>query len=292
MIILAVEKIKKYVPINDIDEIVYFEAYLTEAQEGFIAKYLGQSLTKELDDYVAAEQLPDSITLNALLAVVEPALCFYAYYLAIPALDIAHTSAGFAVVQNTNQAPASKERVANLRASMFDNAQKTVERLLLFLEKNTADYPTWASSDAYFEWTKYFVNSCAEFDKIVSIDESRLKYLQLRPSIEEAEQLHIEPAITAELAAEIRTQAFAGTLTAANRKIYELVKRASAYKAFAIHHNEPNKAATAEMYISRAVNTILATPADYPSAAALFPTTRTKRVQYFENLEENGFYIS
>ena len=70
-------------------------------------------------------------------------VAFDAFRSAIPHLDIILTPNGFGIVNNSNIAPASKERVERLINSLLDNRDNEIESLLSLLPKETG----WTSSD-------------------------------------------------------------------------------------------------------------------------------------------------
>ena len=65
----------------------------------------------------------------------EAFVCYSASYEAIPALDLIATPNGFAVVNNQNLAPASKERVAALRESYRQSKSRYVSALIVLLTR-------------------------------------------------------------------------------------------------------------------------------------------------------------
>lgn len=67
-----------------------------------------------------------------------------AFYYAIPSLDLVLTPNGFGVVNSTNIAPASKERVERLRASLIEAIDEGTDNLLFALILNEE----WCNSDA------------------------------------------------------------------------------------------------------------------------------------------------
>ena len=70
-------------------------------------------------------------------------VAFDAFRSAIPHLDIILTPNGFGIVNNSNIAPASKERVERLINSLLDNRDNEIESLLSLLPKETG----WTVSD-------------------------------------------------------------------------------------------------------------------------------------------------
>lgn len=66
-----------------------------------------------------------------------------AFYQAVPSLDLVLSPNGFAVVNTTNMAPASKERIERLRASLLEAYDGWADNLLFVLRLNDG----WLSSD-------------------------------------------------------------------------------------------------------------------------------------------------
>ena len=93
---------------------------------------------KEIFDDIADR--PDPSTAKVTMARI---VAFDAFRSAIPHLDIILTPNGFGIVNNSNIAPASKERVERLINSLLDNRDNEIESLLSMLPKETG----WTSSD-------------------------------------------------------------------------------------------------------------------------------------------------
>ena len=103
----------------------------------------------------SAETEADNSTVAALCLPLEKAIVCEAYKNAIPSLDLVLTPNGFGIVSNQNVAPASKERVERLLASLEQERDRNIEQLLLRL-------PTiegWEQS----EQGKYFVATMFPF---------------------------------------------------------------------------------------------------------------------------------
>lgn len=81
----------------------------------------------------SAETEADNSTVAALCLSLEKAIVCEAYKNAIPSLDLVLTPNGFGIVSNQNVAPASKERVERLLASLEAERDRNIEQLLLRL---------------------------------------------------------------------------------------------------------------------------------------------------------------
>ena len=112
--------------------------WLTASEQWLKEKICGEDTLAEivaLDDMNVVKMLASQI-------VVSDAL-----RRAIPSLDLVLTPNGFGIVSNTNVAPASKERVERLIASLETNRDNSIEQLLTQLWQIEA----WRESEQ-FEW--------------------------------------------------------------------------------------------------------------------------------------------
>jgi len=97
----------------------------------------------ESGDELAQSQPSRDEILMKLKVTMARIVAFDAFRSAIPHLDIILTPNGFGIVNNSNIAPASKERVERLINSLLDNRDNEIESLLSLLPKETG----WTSSD-------------------------------------------------------------------------------------------------------------------------------------------------
>jgi len=292
----TIQEIQQYIKVNVTSNVGSIIPFVKTAQEKYLRKYLGEDLLKKLDDYFNAENETTDEKLDALLPYVQSPLTKFAYYLAIPNFDVQINEGGFAVVSNGNLAPASKDRVQALRDSMLQLAYEDIETLLRFLEKNKADYDDWTSSDAYTIATNLLINSGEEFDKFVNIEQSRLKYQELRQTIENIEILQIEPIISKELSDEIKEEVKDDDISEENEKILTLLKRSVANLTWCDYLGDKPEATRfkrlGEHYLSEVKKILDNNIADYPlyEASDSYDSEKTS-YQQFENKEENKNFV-
>ena len=93
---------------------------------------------KEIFDDIA-ERPDNNITKVTMARIVA----FDAFRNAVPHLDLILTPNGFGIVNNSNIAPASKERVERLIASLLSNRDDEIEHLIALLVQEDG----WAQSD-------------------------------------------------------------------------------------------------------------------------------------------------
>ena len=176
--------------INDINEFIKFipTAYGYNPDADFtdfdvIRPFLEESeiwLKNELlgnDLFSFAETSSDTELKDAVSRVIA---C-NAYYSCIPFVDLIQTPNGFAVVQNTNQAPASKERVERLLNWTKMRNSQAVDSLI-YLIFSESDYNTlWRISDNYNRYTECLIITAASLQKYGRKDAQRETLDDLHP---------------------------------------------------------------------------------------------------------------
>ena len=184
----TVEALAKYIPsIVDIEEDQFssmFEKDLVKAERDLKLELLGGVYVElDNDDY--------------LKGLCESVVAYTAAVRFIPQIDLLLTESGFAVTSNSNQSPASKERVERLIATCKDNSGESVESLFLYLESNEDYLSAWQEAKIYTRFddmpcatNKEFTQYAIGWGKRYSID-----FYYLHPKMIEAREQFIKPKI-------------------------------------------------------------------------------------------------
>ena len=140
---------------------------------------------------------------------------------AIPSLDIVLTPNGFAVVNTSNLAPASKQRVDRLVGSMLSHRDDCINALLPEL----VGASKWlTSSQADFFGATLFPD-LAIVDSVGGTTGSKWeKYLELRPQVIDLEASLAEEWFSPELMSALRSENLRGDLTQKRSEIVRQVK--------------------------------------------------------------------
>lgn len=319
-IITTTETFQKYVNVAGTLKIETIKPFIEDAQQTYLREFLGETLLAEVDAFaqssttvpnwygMTAQQVTAALT--SLLPYVQCALAKFGLYVASPFLDLKVTDAGFSVTSNTNLAPASSDRVKRFTDGVLRAGYDNVETLLRFLEKYKDNYPSWVAGEGYTIHTKYFINSAEEFNKHVNIDNSRLRFRELRNTMENVELLQVEPVISTELAAVIKAEVLTGEVSAANLKILLYIRKAIAnltmYEAGLKTENLPNNNALLQVelgkldnyqrmgqyYLAEVKKVLDANPTDYPdyTGSSIFDAGKTSN-DFYENAEDNPTFV-
>lgn len=126
---------------------------------------------------------------------------------AIPSLDLVLTPNGFGIVSNTNVAPASKERIERLIASLLDTRDNCIEQLLTQLRT----FSTWKVSEQC-RWFTATLFPNLDLVSLCGIKEHRWeKYTELRSKVLDIEDSLAEEYFSHELMNVLRSEAVADT---------------------------------------------------------------------------------
>ncbi|MGB1317303.1 MAG: DUF6712 family protein, partial [Flavobacteriales bacterium] len=194
-------------------------------------KYLKPILdTAEYANQVAAA---GSATGNdlALYNEIKDALANIVVYLAVPKFDTNMTSHGFTVKKTETEAPASQARVQNFRLSCLHDAMIGFDELLTFLETNKATYTDWAGGEGYTELKQGFVNTTAQFNEFVDINDSRYLFMRLREDRTKVERTELKSFLGEALFAEIQAEIVSDTVSADNTALLPFIREAVSCRA-------------------------------------------------------------
>ena len=118
--------------------------YMNNEGTDFIKAVLGTTLYNELDeayeDAGTLEQLDEKW--QVLLPLCQRPLIYYSFLMYLPFGDVLVTDGGISVAKSDNSAPASAQRVENLKSALEEIAYSGREKLLKFLYAN-ADIYSW-----------------------------------------------------------------------------------------------------------------------------------------------------
>lgn len=216
------DEIKQYIAINQNFQFNSIKPDIKDA-EALVAE-LG--LDEETYATLAAEYDAGNLSdpMAALLPYVQRAIINYAYYKYISIGSVQVSDSGINVSRTDRAEPAPQWKVNKLESSFLNAGDKALDKLLEFLEKNTATYPDWLNSDAYTVLKENFLQTAKEASKFININGSRRVFLTLKTQINYVEEIIIRSLVCTPLYDQLKTQVKAGNLSQANADLVEKIK--------------------------------------------------------------------
>ena len=207
MILSTIEKFVEAIPTAVKTEFSAIKPFIDEAEADVIANLTG------IDLYNHISTLSDD---DRMKVVLRNLIASDAYARAIPFVDLIQTQNGFAVVNNSNMAPASKERVERLIAQCVRTVDSCTDLLIIQVLQETTARTEWAKFNGFNELTNCFFLTGRDWSNFSGqSNTSRGDLIKVKTSLLAFQKAILEPAISKvyvdELIGKIRT----GTLTAA-----------------------------------------------------------------------------
>lgn len=294
MIVKTATEIQQFITVDSNFDYKKILPYIPLAEDE-LKRILGPEQYTELDDYYNG---PNSgITeLDELLPYAQRPVVYFALVKGFAKINVSINNNGIGVVMNDNLAPASKERTADLKQSLVDDAWDAMEYMLQFLEDNMDNYPSWEASDAFAYQYQYLISSARKFDELYKIKRSRITFLDWRPTLEDIELQQIIPQIGQEMMDELKTQIKTSMLTAPNAKILPWLQKALAYLTAAEKVDpkqiDPRVQSSGEGYLMMAKAYMDENPTDFPTytASSAYDADLTS-YQPYENDEDINIVV-
>ncbi len=174
--ILSITTYKSHLPPNTITDGTKFDAFETRALYKFFPKFLGDTLV----DLVATGDADD----NLMTKIAAP-LANLTYLLSIPFFNVVLTSTGFGVVSNPNVAPASVERIKDLKEACLQAANDGMDQLLKYLEENYDGSGAGSEEPDYSSWNAcslndgHLITDASEFSSAIGFTVKRHLFVDL-----------------------------------------------------------------------------------------------------------------
>ena len=217
VIIINIEELKTFIPTIVGNDFARYKQYIDDAEAWLMKEITGKQLFDIINN-------GDAKLLDYARAIVANK----AYGDGIPFFDLVENESGFAVVSNTNLAPASQQRVAALQAATYRKLDEAVESLLEYLEETVGYHDEWKGSPAYTLLSNLYLTTVKEFRRYVVYPGSRREFMALKPEMLNAINLKIAPVISQQLSDQIIEQLRDDDLTPDNKVILENLRFAFA----------------------------------------------------------------
>lgn len=206
--ISTIEEIKKYVSINVTSSFIKIDPHFSRAERKHLVPLVGAVLfNSQVTAYNSALKKVDDMPVvqQGLHLLLQEALSNIGSLNYLAQAQLQMSDNGIRISVNNEMKTAFQWQIEDLKFQLGKDGFDVLEEILLYLEGNTATFPTWKTSDAYYEQKSYFVNTAAEFNKHFHINGSRLTYLMLRYLIGRIEEQDLKPLLGSDFYAELKT---------------------------------------------------------------------------------------
>lgn len=204
------KELKAVMKVNTAISFDMMEAPLRNAFRQYLVPLLGDVMVGEVVEIYEFGPNPDVLEQNTegaterekldsrLLEICKRANANLAFWNDFDEISMRITDAGFQRQKSDNGESFQqvyKYQEDNLRASLRNKGFNALDELLEFLYAHIAEYPEFASSQAYQDRKSAIVRSTADVNDVCFINGSRIVFLRLQPHLKFAEEMLLQPAI-------------------------------------------------------------------------------------------------
>jgi hypothetical protein len=137
--------LKTFAPINNLVDVATLFPFVKSAQDKYIIRYLGKDL------YVRLQQGVTDADLNSdeveLLALLQPALAWYALFDALPFINYQVRNKGVLSQGGDNTTNAGLTELKFLREEASSNAEYYLQQVVFYLCDNSKKFPEYCSDN-------------------------------------------------------------------------------------------------------------------------------------------------
>ena len=175
MIIENIDDFIKSIPTAEGTKFESIQPFIISSDSEIKTMFVGSDLYV----YIEALEDTDSIKTN-----FQNLIAFTAYQNAIPFVDLVQTDNGFAVVSNSNLAPASKERVERLLQWCKQSIDKTTDLLIMQFIASPTALAEWKKCSRFNNLTNCFFFTGIDFANYAKTDNgSRADFLKAKGTL-------------------------------------------------------------------------------------------------------------
>jgi len=230
-----------------------------------------------------------------LYALAEKIIVCKAFAEAIPSLDVILSPAGFAVINTDGRAPASKERIERLVASLNTSVDANTEVFLSRLHHS----PGWPDSAAGQWWSATFIPDLSEVHRFRGQDSMLDTYRSMRSIAVNFEQELAENYLGRNTLAEIRRQQFTAQELATlitmirDAELRYISSRMKSHQAVSVRANSLSGKCPDGHEVWHLIRPVLAQLAYYPALYRSWQSEMGHRLnpEPFVNNIPGGFYF-
>lgn len=240
-LISTISEYKKYISIDANTKVASLNPFRDEAEQLYLVDLLGQAFYDELNTAYAAAVVATpadpisslSAPLKLLFPYLQRALSYYTLLLAMPHLNVTVGELGTRQHRGEDSDPAPRWQQEKMLLSYLKSADTHADRLLNYLEANASgsNYATWFNGSFNTKRMGLIVYNTAIASKYIEINESRRIFKKLLPKIKDIEANYVVKQLGEAQYAEIVTQIKAGTLSANNKKLTDIIEPMVAKRA-------------------------------------------------------------
>lgn len=191
-----------------------------------LVEWISEAFWQEFKTAYDADSL--SAEQTALLPYLQRPLAKLAMYEYQQIGTVQFTESGLNRIETETHKSAYRYQETAYSNFMLLNGYEDLERLLVYLDTNKADFATWTASDAYTRHRSLFITYAGEFRRAYGKQVNRYVFEIMRPIMSDIETFAILPLLGEDQFNDLKAKLLAGTAGAEETELHNRIIRAIA----------------------------------------------------------------
>jgi len=228
MLIKGISEIKLIIPVSLSSDFQRIKPFIEESERVFIKPILGLPFYTALDNYYNAVAPTPDANYDLLKPYLHRPITYLAYWIGYDTLSLKFSDAGIHRVEKDGlTAPFLRQEKA-IKKQFKTTGYNQIDELFDFLHLNILNYPLFTEPER-----NLIVNNAKEFNEIFDIQNSHDLFLKTVKYQKLVEDFTIIPVIGKELYTQIKSEIKSSSLTAANKILFDELKKAVVFMTLA-----------------------------------------------------------
>ena len=210
MLLTDKREISIFLPTSVQDSAESILTLASDAEETYLLPVLGRPLFDYLDeqyqdiplddDWYLPQNRKDTPPVQKLVRICQEVIVYMTLAGNAGLFSVSLNDAGLNTASSQGYEEADEKRIDRFVKDAFKKGHRAIDRLLLFLEEDAQSREPsfrqlWKSSKYYYRNNDTLFTTAVEFDRYVSIDESREWFVKLLPDIRFCSDTHLCPQV-------------------------------------------------------------------------------------------------
>jgi len=227
MLFKTIDDLQKVLPFTANFEFDKLSPFIERAERELLIPFIGQAQYDELNDAYTAETDENDLypALLKLLKYARQPVAHGGFLLYIPFGNLNIGKSGFSVTETSDTKIASQWRIEDMKSESRASYFSGIESMLTMMETDYTQYPEWVGCNEYCTYKEGFVNTAIAFQEYVDINQSRMLFTKVKPTMKRLEIDAIKSVIGEALFNEIKTQILNRNVSANNSRLMVFISR-------------------------------------------------------------------
>jgi hypothetical protein len=192
-LINSIADLKKHLTVSANFDFNKVLPYTKRAQRKFIESQIGHEQLQAICAHVIDENSQEPM--DRVKFLLEEAAANYAFWLAVPFINLQITNFGIKTTETKQSEDASWKDIRDLKRNLLETANEAIDSALEIMEGSTSVFTIWRDSQYYTVFADFIVRHTQTFNQYFDIQNNRKTFISIKPYMYEVEEQYLLPML-------------------------------------------------------------------------------------------------